>query len=138
MMWEMRRRKSKPTLLLNQGIFNVAHHICIACEELAFDNAVIYTKCGNRLQHNYMVQVAQPVKCRVFRNIRVSNLNHISNICVISIIRSNSLSRFYTCIVRYTSNIYRDCKYVCLLIVVFHPSNLLCYFRTASDMLVGC
>ena len=40
-MHEMRRRKhTKPTLLLTQGIFNFTHHIGMVQEELGFGDAV--------------------------------------------------------------------------------------------------
>ena len=43
-MYEIRRRKSKRTLLPTQEIFNLPHHIGMVGEELAFDDAVrIYT-----------------------------------------------------------------------------------------------
>ena len=51
MMYEM-KRKLKPTLLLTQGIFNLAHHIGKVWEKLAFDDAVCYTEQGNELQHS--------------------------------------------------------------------------------------
>ena len=35
MMYEMRRRKPEPTLLLTHGIFNLPHHTGMVCEELA-------------------------------------------------------------------------------------------------------
>ena len=43
MIYEMRRWKREPTLLLTQGIFNLPHNIGMVWEELAFDNAVSYT-----------------------------------------------------------------------------------------------
>ena len=52
MMYEMRRRKLKPILLLTQGIFNLPHHMDIVWEELASDDAVSYTQQGNGLQHS--------------------------------------------------------------------------------------
>ena len=50
MMYEMRRRRRKPecTLLQTEGIFNLPHHICMACEELAFDDTVSYTQRGRK------------------------------------------------------------------------------------------
>ena len=48
MMYELRRRKPKPTLLLTQGFFYLAHHI--VREELAFDGAITYTQGGNGLE----------------------------------------------------------------------------------------
>ena len=51
-MYEMRRRKPEPTLLLTQGIFNLPHHIGMVREELAFDDGVSYTQRGNGLQHS--------------------------------------------------------------------------------------
>ena len=42
MMYEMRRRKPKTTLLLTQGIFNLLDHIHMVWEELAIDDAVSY------------------------------------------------------------------------------------------------
>ena len=51
-MYEMRRRKREPTLLSTQGFFNLPHHMGMAREELAFDDAVsYYTQQGNGLQH---------------------------------------------------------------------------------------
>ena len=52
MMYESRRRKSKPTLLLTQGIFNLPHHIGKVWQELAFVDAVSYRQRGNGLQHS--------------------------------------------------------------------------------------
>ena len=46
MMYEMGRRKPKPILLTTQGICNLTPHIGIVREELAFDDAVIYTQWG--------------------------------------------------------------------------------------------
>ena len=43
MMYDMRRRKPKPTISLTQGIFNVPHHTDMAWEKLAFDDAVCFT-----------------------------------------------------------------------------------------------
>ena len=40
LIYEMRRRKPEPTHLPTQGIFNLAHHIDMVWEELAFDDAV--------------------------------------------------------------------------------------------------
>ena len=51
MLYEMRRRKPDPTLLLTHGIFNLVHHIGMVWEELAFDDAVSYTQQGNGLQY---------------------------------------------------------------------------------------
>ena len=51
-MYQMRRRKPKPTHLPTQGIFNLSHHIDMAYEELAFDGTVYYTQQGNGLQHS--------------------------------------------------------------------------------------
>ena len=48
MIYEMRRRKPEPVLLLIQGIFNLAH-LYIGMD-LAFDDAVSYKQLGNRLQ----------------------------------------------------------------------------------------
>ena len=50
MMYEMRRRKHEPTLLLIQEIFNLSHHI-----GMVFDDAVKYTQWGNGLQHHKML-----------------------------------------------------------------------------------
>ena len=50
-MYEMSRRKPKPTLLLTQGIFNLPRHIGMVCEEVAFDDAISYTQWGNGLQY---------------------------------------------------------------------------------------
>ena len=44
MMNEMRTRKSKPTLLPTQWIFNLAHHTGIVWKELAFGDDVSYTQ----------------------------------------------------------------------------------------------
>ena len=52
MMYEMRRRKPKPTSLPTQGIFNLAHHISMVGEKLAVDYAVSCTQRGNGLQHS--------------------------------------------------------------------------------------
>ena len=51
-MHDIRSRKSEPTLLLTQRIFNHPHHICMVREKLFFDDAVSYTKRGNGLQHS--------------------------------------------------------------------------------------
>ena len=48
MMYEMRKRKLKFTLLLTRGIFNLPHHINMVSEELAFGDAGSYT-------HNLML-----------------------------------------------------------------------------------
>ena len=45
--YEMSRRKPEPTLPPTQAFFNLAHHKGMAWEELAFDDAVTYTKRGN-------------------------------------------------------------------------------------------
>ena len=42
MMYEMRRRNPKPTLVPTQGIFNPPHHIGTVWEELAFNDVVSY------------------------------------------------------------------------------------------------
>ena len=55
MMYEVRRRKPKSTLLATQGIFNLPHHVGTVLEELAFDDAVSYTQQGNKLQHSYIL-----------------------------------------------------------------------------------
>ena len=47
MMYEMRKRKPKPTLSPTQGIFNLSHHTGMLFEELAFDDAVSYTQQEN-------------------------------------------------------------------------------------------
>ena len=52
MMYQMRRRKRKPTLLPTQGTFNLQHHLGMVWEELAFDDAVSYTQQGNGLEHS--------------------------------------------------------------------------------------
>ena len=44
MMYEIRRRKPKSTLLLTQRIFNLPHLTSTVWEELAFDNALSYTQ----------------------------------------------------------------------------------------------
>ena len=49
MMYEMRRRKPKPTLLPTQEIFNLLHNIGMVWEELAFGDAVSYIWQGNGL-----------------------------------------------------------------------------------------
>ena len=56
MMYEMRRRKPKPTLLPTQGIFNLPYHIGIVWEDLAFDDAISYTYQGKwiAIQSNVM------------------------------------------------------------------------------------
>ena len=51
MMYEMRRRKPEPTILLTPGIFNFQHHIGMVWDELAFDDALSYTQRGNELHH---------------------------------------------------------------------------------------
>ena len=43
MMYDLRRRKPEPTLLLTQWIFNDPYHTGIVCEEPGFDDAVSYT-----------------------------------------------------------------------------------------------
>ena len=50
--WDEMRRKSEPTLLPTQGIFNLLHHVGMVWEELAFDDAVSYAQQGNGLQHS--------------------------------------------------------------------------------------
>ena len=50
MMYEIRRRKSKATLLQTQGIYKFPRHIEMVCEELAFGDALNYTQWGNGLQ----------------------------------------------------------------------------------------
>ena len=52
MMYEMRRRKHKPTPLLTQRIFKLLHHVCMVWEELTFNNTVSYTQRGNGAQLN--------------------------------------------------------------------------------------
>ena len=52
MMYEMMKRKPQPMLFLAQVIFNLAHHIDMVCEELAFGDAVNYTWQGNGFQHS--------------------------------------------------------------------------------------
>ena len=42
-MYEMRRRKPKPTLWATQGNFNLPHHKGMIREELPFDDSVSYT-----------------------------------------------------------------------------------------------
>ena len=42
-MYEMRRGKPEPALLLTQGIFNLPQYTGMVWEELAFDGAVSYT-----------------------------------------------------------------------------------------------
>ena len=42
--YEMRRRKPEPALLLIEGIFNVPHHIGMVWEELVFDDTTSCTK----------------------------------------------------------------------------------------------
>ena len=49
MIYEMRRRKPEPILLLTQGIFKP--HTGIVWEELAFADAVSYAQRGKGLQH---------------------------------------------------------------------------------------
>ena len=44
MIYEMRRSKPEPALLQTQGIFNVSHHIDMVWAEVAFDDAVSYTR----------------------------------------------------------------------------------------------
>ena len=51
-MYEMRKRKPEPTLLLTQGISNLPHFIGMVQKELAFDDTVSYTQWGNVLQHS--------------------------------------------------------------------------------------
>ena len=48
MMYEM-RRKSESTLLPNQGILNLPHHIGMVLEEMASDDTVNYTQRGKGL-----------------------------------------------------------------------------------------
>ena len=54
MMYEVRRRKSKPTILLTHGIYiDMVWELAFDwLEELAFDDAVSYTQQGNGLQHS--------------------------------------------------------------------------------------
>ena len=40
MMYEMRWRKPKPTLLPMQAIFNLPHHIGMVWKELAFEESI--------------------------------------------------------------------------------------------------
>ena len=47
MMYGMRMRKSEPTLLPTQRIFNLPHQIRTVWEELTFDDTVSYTQRGN-------------------------------------------------------------------------------------------
>ena len=49
MMYEMKKRKPKPTFLPIQGIFNLPDHIGMVWDKLAFDDAVSYTQWGDRL-----------------------------------------------------------------------------------------
>ena len=54
-MYEIRRRKPEPTLLPNQGIFNLPHHIGMVWEELIFYEVVDCSaaKCYNRDWDSY-------------------------------------------------------------------------------------
>ena len=51
MVYEMRRRKTEPTLLLTQ-VFYLPHHAGMVWEKLAFDDAISYTQLGNGLQQS--------------------------------------------------------------------------------------
>ena len=52
MMYEMRMKKPKQTLLPTQRIFNLIHHIGMVREELAFDDAESYIQRGKGLQNS--------------------------------------------------------------------------------------
>ena len=52
MMYEMRWKKTEPTLLSTQGIFNLPNHTGMIGEELAFNVAVSYIQQENGLQHS--------------------------------------------------------------------------------------
>ena len=52
MMYEMRRRKLKPTFLLNQGIFNFPQDIGMVGEELVFRDTVSDIQWIIGLQHS--------------------------------------------------------------------------------------
>ena len=71
MMHEIRRRKSEPTLLLTQEIFNLQCHICIVWEELAFDDTASYYAVGKwiAVQLNVRAVMGFP---------RVTNHNQLS------------------------------------------------------------
>ena len=49
--YAMRRRKPKPTLLPTRGIFNFRYHVGVVWEKLVFDDAVSYTQQENGLLH---------------------------------------------------------------------------------------
>ena len=51
MTYEMISRKAEPTLLPNQGIVNLLHHIGMEWEKLAFDDDVSHAQWGNGLQN---------------------------------------------------------------------------------------
>ena len=50
MMYEMWRIKPELTPFLTQGIFYLQDHTDMVWEELAFDEAILYTQQGNGLQ----------------------------------------------------------------------------------------
>ena len=52
MIHEMKKGTYEPTPLLSHGSFNLPHHILVVREELAFGDAVNYTRQGNGLQHS--------------------------------------------------------------------------------------
>ena len=52
MMYEMKVRKPKLTLLPTQGIYNLPHYVVMVREELAFHDAISCTQRGNELLHN--------------------------------------------------------------------------------------
>ena len=63
MMFEMRRRKPEPSLLLLpiRGIFNLPQQIGILCEDLAFDDAESLTQMGNGIATQLNVLAVQGV-----------------------------------------------------------------------------
>ena len=80
-MYEMSwNRKPEPTLLPNQGIFYLAHHIDIVWEQPAFDNAVSYTQPGkdNVVQHRVAAGMASPMLYQMYNwGLRIFGLQHL-------------------------------------------------------------
>ena len=63
MMYEMRRKKPEPTLLLTQEFFNLPHHIGMVCEELAYDDTVSLCTAGKWTGiHTFVPMVTHPAR----------------------------------------------------------------------------
>ena len=71
-------RKSEPTLLPTQGIFNLPHHIDMVWEQLAFDDAVSYTQRWKSKLAEVMAWVIEPPTFRlgVWLQNKVRHPNH--------------------------------------------------------------